>query len=1100
MGIRIGVDIGIASVGAAVVNDEYEVLEAVSNLFESADASKNVERRGARQAKRLLRRRKNRLTDFDKLWEKYNQIVPINKRTDVVELRVKGLKEELTKDEMYFILKYMLKHRGISYLEDADDSKGGSDYKEALRFNGGQLKEFYPCEIQKQRIDNYNQYRGNNTVENEDGSKVHISNVFTTSSYRKELTAIFERQSQLLESIGKDFAEKYLDIWNRKREYYVGPGNDKSRTDYGKYTTIWDDEKGEYKTEDNIFEKLIGKCSIYKDERRAAAASLTAQEFNLLNDLNNITVNYRKLEQDEKEKIIKTVKESDSVNIRKIIKACIGEEINELSGAREDKDGKEEFHKFEQYNKLRKEFTSAKLDITRFSRESFDLIAEILTLNTQKEAIEKSIALNKLDVTKEEMEVLISVRRKNGQLFNKWQSMSLKIMNELIPDLYARPVNQMVLLTEMGVFKSDTEVYKDCKKIPTEKILENIYNPVVNRSIRVAVNVINALIDKYGYPEEIIVEMPRDRNSDEEKKRIQDTQKNNEKELKLIVDRVKNEYGIEIKEEHFKNQKNLVLKLKLWNEQGEKCLYSGERIAISDLLEKPYLFEIDHIIPKSVSFDDSRSNKVLVFADENQEKGNKTPYQYLSNLNREWDFDELTNYALSLRAKNKNLKTKVNNLLCREDITKVEVLKGFLSRNLNDTRYASKVVLNVLQGYFRQKNNDTKIKVIRGSFTHELRNALRLEKDREESFAHHAVDAMIMCYSQMGLETYRSLQEKYIDFENETVLDEDGLQSILSDKEYNEAMYQGKLLKIRKNIREAEGKVKYNHRVDKKCNRGLSNATIYGTRQYDDKICKISTLDIRNDKDVARLRKLLEKNKQEDILMYRNDMKSFEMLMEILNQYRESKNPFVEYEKETGEKIRKYSKKNNGPVIKKIKYMDGEVNSCIDISHKYGFSKDSKRVVLDSLNPYRADVYYNRATEKYYLVGLKYANFKFLKGKYVLDEESYTNVLRQERVVSEKEGMSDLQKKGIEFCFSLYKNDIIYYEKNGEYFKERFLSRTMPQKMNYIEKKPINAISSKERSRTVGLKNSKCIRKINTDILGNEYFCDKEKFNLALDI
>lgn len=49
------------------------------------------------------------------------------------------------------------------------------------------------------------------------------------------------------------------------------------------------------------------------------------------------------------------------------------------------------------------------------------------------------------------------------------------------------------------------------------------------------------------------------------------------------------------------------------------------------------------------------------------------------------------------------------------------------------------------------------------------------------------------------------------------------------------------------------------------------------------------------------------------------------------------------FEQETGEKIRKYSKKHNGPVIKKIKYADSEVGSCIDISANYGYNKDDKR-------------------------------------------------------------------------------------------------------------------------------------------------------------
>ena len=52
MGIKLGLDIGTSSVGVAVIDDDYNVLEAVSDIFTEADASKNVERRGFRQTKR----------------------------------------------------------------------------------------------------------------------------------------------------------------------------------------------------------------------------------------------------------------------------------------------------------------------------------------------------------------------------------------------------------------------------------------------------------------------------------------------------------------------------------------------------------------------------------------------------------------------------------------------------------------------------------------------------------------------------------------------------------------------------------------------------------------------------------------------------------------------------------------------------------------------------------------------------------------------------------------------------------------------------------------------------------------------------------------
>ena len=115
-----------------------------------------------------------------------------------------------------------------------------------------------------------------------------------------------------------ELCDQYIRIFNRKRKYYEGPGNEKSRTDYGKYTTKMG-EDGEYITEENIFEKLIGKCSVYPEELRAAAASYTAQEFNLLNDLNNLTINGRKLDEEEKREIVRLVKTSNTVNMRKII-------------------------------------------------------------------------------------------------------------------------------------------------------------------------------------------------------------------------------------------------------------------------------------------------------------------------------------------------------------------------------------------------------------------------------------------------------------------------------------------------------------------------------------------------------------------------------------------------------------------------------------------------------------------------------------------------------------------------------------------------------------------------------------------------------------
>lgn len=703
----------------------------------------------------------------------------------------------------------------------------------------------------------------------------------------------------------------------------------------------------------------------------------------------------------------------------------------------------------------------------------------------------------KINLLPEQKELLVQFRKKRGSFYSKWQSFSLKIMKEIIPDMYITGKNQMQILTDMGVFKTSKEKFVNTNKIPADTLLENIYNPVVCRSIRITVNVLNALIKKYGYPDQIVVEMPRDKNSDEEKARIKDMQKKNEKELAGIIKKIRAEHGITIKDEDFHHHKNLALKLKLWNEQKGKCIYSGRPIEIEQLLKDQWAFEIDHIIPKSISFDDSRMNKVLVYEGENRDKGNKTPFMYLSKLKREWDFEMFKNFVCSMEIPS----GKKQKLLFMQDITKVEVLQGFIARNINDTRYASRVVLNALQDYFMAKETNTKVRVIRGSFTSQLRKVLQLEKDREESFSHHAVDAMIMCYSQMGFDVYHKMQMEIVDEETGEIFKVGEFDRVMSNKVYNEMMYQNKLITIRKNIAAAKEKTKYWHKVDKKANRSLGNQTIRGTRNKNGKVIKINKLDLYDISDVKRFKEKIKKGKESSFLMFEKDPKTWEQLMLLMSDYADSPNPLQDYLEETGDYFRKYAKKHNGPKIQCIKYYDGEVKSCLDISHKYGFSKGSKKVILEGINPFRMDVYCNEKKKEYILVGVKYADLKYTQGRYVIDEDAYTQILRNEKMIQNDQVYTDVEENGYEFQMSFYKNEIIQYEKDGEFFTERFSSRTMPNKKNYIETKPVDRPKFGEKKQNlVGLSKTNLIEKIRTDILGNRYKANKEKFSLWVDL
>ena len=1096
-------DIGVSSVGWAIIDEETgKVVESCSNIFPEANPLNNQVRRSMRQSKRLSRRLRTRLGDFNKLWKQYVHEIPQLKNNDIVGLKVKALYEVISIDEIYLILYSYLKHRGILYLEDAEDDNmtESSSYINGLKVNAKELETKFPCEIQKERLERVGKYRGQIQIIDKNGEKLDLSNVFTKAAYKKEIQQIFDIQKVGNKELTKEFCEKYLEIFERKRKYYEGPGNEKSRTDYGIYTTNLD-ATGKYITEKNIFEKLIGKCSVYPEEYRATTASYTAQEFNVLNDLNNLIVNGRKLEKEEKKKIIECIKVSDRVDVKKIIATTIGEKIEQLSGARIDKKtDKEEFHKFECYNKMRKALSKIDVNMEVFSRDELDEIGRILTLNTERDGMYEMFAESQIELSKEVMDCLFDVRKNNGHLFNKWHSFSLKIMKELIPEMYQQPKEQMTILTERGLIYTKVEEYKGKKYIPVDSVSEQIFNPVVRKAVRISLRILNELLKKYKKFDEIVIELPRDKNSKEEKERINDAQTKNEKEWEYIVEKLEHQYGLHIPALAYSKNRKLKTKLRLWNEQNGLCLYSGCPILPDDLIRCEDMFEIDHIIPRSISFDDSRSNKVLVYHTENQNKGNQTPYYYLTHRNKGWTFEQYRAVVIELcRKKEYGIsKKKMQNLLFTENITKQEVLRGFINRNINDTGYAARIVLNTLQRFFKAQGVDTKIKIIKGSFTHQMRVNLNLIKKRDEGYNHHAVDAMLMGFSQLGYDAYRKLQREFIDFETGEILDKTMWKEKMSEEVFEKYLYGMRWMNIRQEIERAEKEVKYWHYVDYKCNRGLCNQTIRGTREYNGEVYKINKLDIRNKKEFAVFQKLAFSNKESDrerLLVYKHDRKTFDNLLQIMKDYADAENPFIQFEKETGDIVRKYSKKHNGPRIDKLKYTDGKVGSCIDISHKYGHEKGSKKVILENLNPYRMDVYYKEDQKAYYLVGVRQSDVKSKGDKYVIDEEAYKEVLIKEKMIKENQTRKDLQTLGFYFVYSFYKNDIIEYEKDEEIYLERFVSRTKPNNKNYIETKPIDK-EKFEKQKQIGLGKTKSIKKYRMDILGNYYLCSKEKFSI----
>ncbi|MDE0562028.1 type II CRISPR RNA-guided endonuclease Cas9, partial [Algoriphagus sp. NF] len=141
-----------------------------------------------------------------------------------------------------------------------------------------------------------------------------------------------------------------------------------------------------------------------------------------------------------------------------------------------------------------------------------------------------------------------------------------------------------------------------------------------------------------------------------------------------------------------------IQRYKLWLEQGYISPYTGKPIQLSSLFTTKY--QIEHIIPQSRYFDDSLGNKIICESEVNADKDNQTAYEYLKekggsivNGHKLFTLDQ---YESHVNRYFKNNKVKLKNLLS-EDIP-----EGFINRQLNDSRYISKLVKGLLSNIVRE--------------------------------------------------------------------------------------------------------------------------------------------------------------------------------------------------------------------------------------------------------------------------------------------------------------------------------------------------------------------------------------------------------------
>lgn len=1057
--INIGFDIGITSVGWAIVDEDNNIIDRGVRLFKELTDEKgklkNENRRQKRHLRRTIRRQRNRKDDFIKgISRLYYDIFNFkefddfeetkanflstyicNGNNDIFEIITRGLKQEISKEELLKILYYYLSHRGFSYMtlekyekinqhyntiamnqnyqpylewfEKNIDSNDEVKKQEANKYEKFYKNDFssisiflsavksyfeeknkewyifdkeqnkyvknFPSLIQKNFFHKNEYFRGNKTINSD----------FSIFDFENEIKKILSNQSYIKNT---SFVNWYIDgyevngknikgIFKRLRNFGEGPGSEISRSDYGIYTTK--KKNGKYETLNNLWDKNIGNCSVFTKEYRADKKSMSSEISNLLNQLNQIKININKnretqslyLTENEKKKIIfESLLNNKKVVLRTIADKC-NITIGDILGGypTEEKKGNNNKTCFEEASNTRKLVNIFKDEIKNYDdlinkRELFNNIVNIFSKNPEN--ITGIIhCLKEINIDDNKIDLIIKSQI-NGK---DTSSMSLKALNIFIDEEIkndGKTLNQKFKslidsnVMERFNFNNSISKYINVKCLDNEMMI----SPTTKCSFRETLKVFNKILKKYVYNgnqkyfiNNIVMEMPTEWNTKKQQDKIKKIQNAN-KEMEKIIEET---YKYTRKGSNDNTYKKLVL---LYQQNGND-IYTGKHIEYENVINNAGYAHIEHIIPRSISFDDSLNNKVLTLWQTNIQKGECCPRDYLSRIStKEYILAEKRWKELyySEKALFPN-KKKYENLTIdlSSDNNKYYKSIGFIGRNLSDTRYACRIANTALNNWIKHRikyikengivsedeifcnvknNEDVNFININGKITQRYRGKdfLDIKKDRDIDYSHHAIDATICAI--LGNSKYttqrliwikenddenkkRNFDSKFLGDNWETKIDK-------SDKNID-------WKKIKDNV--AKFPVKYSYKIMKKTNFGFYDDSTISVRRMENEYKQFSNVKIleytKYSEIYKEMNKLIElygtdiNNKHPDKKMWIDILKAWSEGDKIRIQNKEfiDINPFRLY-------MDKYCEINNIPV--QYKYLILERNN-----YRYKVSK-----------------------------------------------------------------------------------------------------------------------------------------------------------------
>ncbi len=720
----LGLDIGMASVGAALLSDDRIVALHVRTFDKAETAEKgkplNLIRREARSTRRRLRRRAFRLLRLRRLFKREglltsSQAAPAHGSGSAPlspwALRAEALERVLTADEWAAVLYHLVKHRGF---QSNRKSEARADEKAGQMLSGVTANQRRMQESGWRTIGEMAAHDPAFTAakRNKGGDYGHT---FSRSDLQSELRLLFQRQRELGGShASADFEQAVDALLMARRPTLSG---------------------------DNL-RKMIGRCTFEPAEFRAPKASYSAERFVWLTRRNNLRITdegkTRSLADAEYQTLLPLPYTKTKLTYKQARKALGLPDSARFVGLdywRKRKEGNElaaedaTLFEAKSFHALRRAYEEAGLKSLwqrdALDADRLDLLAEAQTVF--KDDSEARQWLGERGIEPEVIEAVLTVS------FTDFVRLSIKALRNILPHMQAGQRYDEAVQSAGYAHHSQLADAPKSRFLP-RIVREDFTNPVVFRALNQARKLVNAIVREYGPPARVHIELARDLSKpfDERRQIKREQEKFRDDKVRLVADFT----------EKFAHapRKDQLLKYRLYKEQHGKCAYSLDGMDLNRLDEDGYV-EVDHALPYKRSFDDGMNNKVLVLKRENQNKGNRTPYEYLDGAS---DSERWRTFKAAVES-NPNYRLAKRTRLLRKDFDD-EAARGFRERNLTDTRYIARAFKNLVERHLQLApgSDSQRCVVVSGALTSLLRARWGVLKVREDGDLHHARDAAVV--------------------------------------------------------------------------------------------------------------------------------------------------------------------------------------------------------------------------------------------------------------------------------------------------------------------------------------------------------------------